>query len=50
LPSETTDAQLPEFRLVLAQTCLKRKANNTFRETVVEWNRAVDTIEGSQPS
>jgi hypothetical protein len=45
-PSEVTEPHLHEFRLVLAQTCLKSKADKTFRNTVRAWNLAVETIDG----
>lgn len=45
-PCEITEDHLREFRLVLAQTCLKNKANQTFCKTVSAWNRAVETVDG----
>jgi hypothetical protein len=45
-PFEITEAQLDEFRSVLAATCLKSKARQTFRKTVLAWNFAVETVPG----
>jgi hypothetical protein len=45
-PAGITETFLLEYRLDLAQTCSKRKADQTFRNTVLAWNCAVEILEG----
>jgi integrase len=45
-PSDVTDEHIREFRSHLGETCLKSKVAKVIRNTVREWNRAVENIEG----